>query len=203
MPLDVYACYQRLCQQKRRARTQTERKDRGRICKLVKAMFRRGTTEEQRLALAERAAALEAELPFGTYRFASKILEALQAAEADFDTVPYPKRHALEETQRDTGYIYCAVAASRPGQVKLGSSVDPWKRLKLYSRKYDYETTVYWAVRVKRPRSLEKRMEKALAEYRVAHSTSGDSNEWYRLSAAEMQTILESEIAERRIAITQ
>lgn len=203
MPLDVYVCYQRLCQQKRRARTQKERKTRAQICNLVKKLFRRRTTPEQRLGLAERAAALEAELPFGTYRFASMVLEALQAGEADFDNVPYPKRHALEERQAETGYIYCAVADARPGQVKLGSSNDPWKRLKIYSRRYNYEATVYWAALVKRHRSFERRMETLLSEYRVLHATSGDSNEWYRMSAAEMQAILESEIAERGIAITR
>jgi len=86
---------------------------------------------------------------------------------------------------RQTGVVYCAMSASRPGQLKIGFTTLKLKVRfqKMSKRQNIVEPYPLFAISVSYPAMIEAHAKSNLREYLVSGCTQGQSVEWYETSA--------------------
>ena len=77
--------------------------------------------------------------------------------------------------------------------MKLGVTDLPIKtRFRLYHQRYAYPLTLVYSRYVEHAFVVEDKLKKLLSDRRVAHTTRGNSNEWFRMTASELEQVVES-----------
>lgn len=85
-----------------------------------------------------------------------------------------------------SGLVYCAVSSTRVSWIKIGATVmDLELRLKKFRYKYGYpDMSPIFSMRLTLPAEVEEEAHRRLESFRVAKRITGDSNEWFMVSAA-------------------
>ena len=88
---------------------------------------------------------------------------------------------------RQFGMVYCAMSASKPGQLKLGFTSGKLEaRLQKIPKKHGIEKVrPLFSINTSFPAEIEAGSKRMLREHLVAGRTRGGSNEWYQASAIE------------------
>lgn len=91
----------------------------------------------------------------------------------------------------EVGWIYLVETPSRHQQVKIGYTTnDLRRRLLRIRRMHEPKAILFWARWVKYPARLEAHLHAELRESRVAGNTTGDSIEWFRSRATDVEIMV-------------